>query len=172
MSGAGQDVGCMRWSHFSTPGRWTMPQAVNLSNPAVTPAGAKTFNLVLASGALAQATTYTFQLDVTTTHPAGRGQAQVVVAINTVRQNPCEKKAEYAQQPTLTLSVSRWRPLNRHSASEWWGCHRLADLWAVWRHHLCRERKRLCVRRRPWPRYWFPAACLTGGVVGTNSFDI
>ena len=62
-------------------------QRVDLSNPAVALTGASQFNLVLAAGALTAGATYTFQLNVTTTNPSGRGLAQITFIVNAVNAN-------------------------------------------------------------------------------------
>ena len=59
-------------------------QALDLTLPTVAPAGAKSFNLVLAPGALAPGSVYVLELTVNTTNPTGSGVAQVTFRTNTV----------------------------------------------------------------------------------------
>ena len=59
-------------------------QNLDLSNPAVAPAGASQFNLVLAPGVLTPGVVYSFALNVTSAFPAGRGGAQTSFVVNSV----------------------------------------------------------------------------------------
>ena len=72
---------CVRARSYARP-----VQTVDLSQAAVVPAGASSFNLVLAPNVLAVNTVYTFQLTVTTTNPVGTGTGQVTFQTNTVRR--------------------------------------------------------------------------------------
>ena len=60
-------------------------QSVDLSSTAVAPAGRTSFNLVIAPNVLTAGATYTFRLNVTSSYPSGRGQAEIQVQVNTVR---------------------------------------------------------------------------------------
>lgn len=64
--------------------RWRL-QTLDLSNPAIAPAGATGFNLVLAPHVLIPGENYTFRLEVVTTEPEGVGQGEVTVQANKVR---------------------------------------------------------------------------------------